>query len=404
MRLRLPAHRRLTIGVLIVLLVALGGGTGAWLLTRGDSAVAASTTATVETQTLQTTVSADGTLEPTRTRDLDFDVSGTVTRVAVSEGDTVRKGQILAVVDDTALVATRRAAAASLAAARAQLAQDEDDDASDVQLASDSAAVVTARATLADAQDAVEEATLRATIGGLVTSVGVTKGEVVGSSSGSTGSSSDSTGSSSGSSSGSASTSTAAVEIVSAGSYVVDATVGATDVDSLHKGLQAQLTVSGVDDTVYGTVRSIGLVAQTSSSGAAVFPVTIAVTGRRKDLYAGTSVTASIIVEQRDDVLVVDSRALQTDDQGTYVTQVVDGRDVRTAVEVGETVGMATEITQGLQAGDVVRVTTGFGQRGSTGQSGGPEGGQQQMPGGEMGQSGQGMDGSGAQPPAGAGQ
>ena len=142
-------------------------------------------------------------------------------------------------------------------------------------------------------------------------------------------------------------TSTGTVTIQSTGRYVVSATVASSDVEQLKEGLQAEITPTGVTDTVYGTVTSVGLVAQTSSSGAAVFPVTIAVTGNRKDLYAGTSADASIIVKQIADVLTVPSRALKTSGGTTYVMKVVDGKSVRTTVITGTTYGMSTEVTKG---------------------------------------------------------
>lgn len=342
---RLRGRRRAWLLVLPVVLVA-AAATGAWLLTRDTPASATSTTATVARETVRQTVSADGTVEARKSRDEEFEVSGTVTRVAVREGDTVTKGQVLATVDRTALVAARDAASSSLDAAIAQLDDDQDAGASDVQLAADETAVVSARATLEDAEEAVDDATLRASIAGTVTSVGISKGSAVGSSSTAPDASS-------------ADTSTSSISIVSTGSYVVEATVAAEDADRLKKGMQAELTVSGVDDTVYGTVADVGLVAQTNDSGAAVFPVTVAITGKQKDLYAGVSATASIIVEQVPDVLTVVSRALETEDGATYATLLVDGEEVRTEVETGEVYGMSTEILSGLEEGDEV-VVPGF--------------------------------------------
>ncbi|HEY0949185.1 efflux RND transporter periplasmic adaptor subunit [Nocardioides sp.] len=365
--------------LVVPLALAVAGGTGVWLMTRDSSAATEPTTYTVSASTMKETVTASGTIEPRHSADLDFEVSGTVTDVYVDEGDRVTQGQALARVDDDALVATRTAAAASLAAAYSQLDDDQDADASDTQLAADQAAIVAARATLAEAKQAVADATLRATITGTVASLDLAVGDVVtGGGSGGT----DPT------ASGSATTS--AVVLVSSGHYVVDATVASSDVKQLKKGLQAEITPTGVTETVYGTVKSVGLVAETSSSGAAVFPVTIEVTGKRKDLYAGTSADASIIVEQRDDVLTVPSRALETDDDGdTYVTKVVDGKSVKTPVEVGTAYGMSTEITSGLEDGDVVEIPsftpTGGGSDGGSLQDRMGEGGLpdfSQMPGG----------------------
>lgn len=374
-------------------------GGGAWLLFRGDDGAAATTatTAQVTTTTIQQTVSASGTVEAARTADLDFGVSGRVTHVWVAAGDVVTKGQRLAEVDATALEAARTAAQSTLTAAREQLAEDEDADASDVQLAADETAVVSAQASLEEAEQAVDDAVLRSTFAGTVTSVGLAVGDTVGSgSSGSSGSatsggSSGSGGSgttggatSGGSTSGTSTTgsTTSAFTVVSAGSYVVDATVASADVAQVTKGLQAQVTVTGVDDTVYGTVQTVGLVAQTNSSGAAVFPVTIKVTGKRTDLYAGTSATASIVVKQVPGVLVVPSRALRSSGDTTYVLKMVGGTATRTTVEVGQAYGAQTEVLSGLSSGDTVQVP-GFTRPSGTG-SGGTRSGNQQggFPGG----------------------
>jgi macrolide-specific efflux system membrane fusion protein len=390
-------------------------GSGAWLLFRGDDGAAATTTTTaqVTSTTIQQTVSASGTVEAAKSADLDFDVSGRVTHVWVAAGDVVKKGQRLAEVDATALKAARTAAQSTLDAAQEQLAQDEDDDASDVQLAADQTSVVSAQASLDEADQAVDDAVLRATIGGTVTSVGIEVGDTVGSgsssggssgSSGGAGGTSGSSGSGSSGSSGSSSSSTtssSAVTVVSNGTYVVDATVASADVTQVKKGLQAQVTVTGVDGTVYGTVQSVGLVAQTNSSGAAVFPVTIAVTGKRSDLYAGTSATVSIVVKQTPDVLVVPSRALKSSGDTTYVLKVVDGKATRTTVKIGQTYGAQTEVVSGLASGDTVQVP-GFslptgartGRTGTSQQGGFPGGGtapQGGFPGGAPGGTGGGF-------------
>ena len=380
-------------------MLVVAAGSGGWLLTKDDSSAAAtSTTETVSSQTIQQTVSADGTIAARRTAEDGFAVSGTVTRVAVDEGDPVKKGDVLAVVDRSALVATRDAAVSSLDAAVAQLDDDEDADASDVQIAADRATIVSARATLADARAAVGDATLRASVSGTVTSVGISRGDSVGSTSSSSSSSAAGAAGATGATGGSGtsttsdSTSSSTVSIVSTASFVVDATVAAEDADQLTVGLQAEITATGVDDTVYGTVSEVGLVAQTNDSGAAVFPVTIEVTGKQQDLYAGVSATASIVVKQVDDVLTVPSRALSTKDGETYVTRIEDGEEVETTVETGEAYGMSTEVTSGLEEGDEV-VVPGF-----TAPTGGGGEQQQGFPGG-----GQVPDVS-QMPPMGAGQ
>ena len=376
MRISLRGRRRAWLAVPVVLVVA--AGSGVWLMTRDSTAADTSTTTTVSSQTIEQTVSADGTIAARKSSDESFAVSGTVTEVLVAEGDKVKKGAALARVDDTALVASRAAAVTSLDAAVTQLDEDDDNGASDVQLAADNAAVVSAKADLADARAAVDDATLRASIAGTVTSVDLAKGDVTGSSSTGNGASSG-TGGDSTDSSTTSDTSTGTISIVSTKSFVVDGTVAAADADQLKKGLQAEITATGVDDTIYGTVSEVGLVAQTNDSGAAVFPVTIEVTGKQQDLYAGVSATVSIVVKQIPDVLTVATNALSTEDGKTYVTKLVDGKEVKTEVETGETYGMATEVTSGIEEGDEI-VVQGFrapsGGSGEQQQGGFPGGGE----------------------------
>ena len=185
-----------------------------------------------------------------------------------------------------------------------------------------------------------------------VSSIDLEVGDVVsGSGSGGSGS-----GSSSLSNADSSSTSSSAVTVTSTNKYVVDATVSADEATQVKKGMQAQVTATGSTATIYGTVASVGLVAQTSSSGAAVFPVTIAVTGAQKGLYAGTSATASIIVKQVENVLTVSSRAIQSSGGSTYVLKVVNGKAVKTPVKIGTVYGASTQILSGLSSGDTVQI------------------------------------------------
>jgi len=348
---RLLRRRVIVIGIAVVVIAAAVGG---WLLFRQpESAAAVTTTATVARGTVKQTVAASGTVEAARSADESFSGSGTVTHVYVAAGDHVRKGERLAAIDASTLSANRAAAASELSAAQAQLSQDQSDGADDVQLSADRAGVSSADAALAQADDALEGAVLRATIAGTVTSVGVEVGDVVG------GSSSSGVGGSSGGTSSSSSTgSTSAVSIVSGNHYEVDADLAASDAGKVEPGMQATISVTGVDATVYGTVRSVSQVAETGDSGAAVFPVVIDVTGAQKDLYAGVSASATITTLVRQNVLTVDTRAVHSDSSGTYVNREVDGRTVRTDITIGDTYGLQTEVKSGLAAGDVVQVVS----------------------------------------------
>ncbi|HSV40870.1 MAG TPA: efflux RND transporter periplasmic adaptor subunit [Nocardioidaceae bacterium] len=339
MRLLSRTSRRTQI-VAGVVVVATAGASG-WWLTRPEPAAAQSATTTVTRQTFKETVSASGTIEPAQQADLSFAVSGTVTKVLVKPGDRVRKGEVLAVVDDKLLESDATAKESALDAAQTQLDDDQDAGASDTQLAADEAAVLNAETQLAASEEALDDATLRSTINGTVAAVDLEVG--------------DSTGTSAPSSTGE---STAQFTVVASQRYVVDAQLSTADIDRVRKGLQAEITVTGGTETIYGTVASVGRVATAQSSGAATFPVTIDVTGKRKDVYAGSSATVEIIVKQVDDVLGVPGMAIRQDDEGTYVYRLVDGERVRTPVTTGATYGASTEITEGLAEGDEVELVS----------------------------------------------
>jgi hypothetical protein len=146
--------------------------------------------------------------------------------------------------------------------------------------------------------------------------------------------------------------------VISTTSWVVEASVGSADLPQLKKGLQAEITPSGSATKIFGTVRSVGIIASSSSSGSATFPVTITVTGSPKGLYAGGAATVSIIVKQVENVLSVQTNAVHTEGGKTVVHQMKDGAQVSTPVKIGTTYGPVTQIVSGLKAGDKVVGTT----------------------------------------------
>lgn len=335
--------------------LVLVAGTGTWLLTRDPDTTDSPTYASVTAENYKQTASVTGTVAPARQSDLDFAVSGKVNRVYTAVGDTVTKGETLATVGAGQLEADRTAASSNLAAAQAQLS--EDTGAGDVQLAADDAAVTAARSRLDAADQAVDDATLRSPISGTVVGVGVARGDQVSGGDGGTQGEGATPG---GDTNAADSSSTPAFSVVSTGSYLVNASVAAAGVKELKKGMQAEVTLAGRTGTVYGTVSSIGLVATVSDSGAATFPVVIRLTGKPKDVYIGTTATASIITQQRTGVLAVPTEALRTKTTATgtetYLYRKVDGKRVRTVVSVGTVYGPMTEITKGVEAGDKVEI------------------------------------------------
>jgi membrane fusion protein, macrolide-specific efflux system len=345
---RSRAARRWTV-VLVAALAVLGAGGAAWAATRGSSTGVTSVLATASSGTIRQTVSATGTIAPKHEADLNFAVDGDVTAVSATVGSKVVKGAALATVDRSALRIDRDAAKAAVTAAKSQLADDEANSAADAALRSDEANLRSMRSSLAQAKAALADGTLRSTITGTVASVDLAVGDQV---SGSTNGSQQSAAASS------SAASTAQIVVISTDEFVVNASVGASDLASVQKGLQAEITPTGATEAIFGTVSSVGLVAVASTSGSSTFPVVIDVTGKVSGVYAGSSADVSIIVKQLQNVLTVPTAAVRNSNGKTSVTVVKNGKQHSTAVTVGVVYGQQTQITKGISAGEQVLVTT----------------------------------------------
>ena len=355
-----------------MLVAALLAGGGTWAATRPSAAEPTSTLVTVSQGTIRQTVSASGTIAPAQQADLSFAVSGTVTAVPATVGDKVAKGATLATVGADDLRTAVDSAQAGVDAAAEQVTAQQD--ASSTQLAAANAQLAAAKSKLTAAQQSLADATLTAPFAGTVASVDIAVGDRLGSTGGSTAASQ-------GNATGTASA--AQIVVISTDGWLVNASVGSADLGQVKKGLQVEITPTGGTAKVFGTVSSVGIIASSSSTGSATFPVTVAITGKPTGLYAGATGAVAIIVRQVTDVLTVPTFALRTVDGRTVVRQLKDGKQVDTEVKLGTAYGATTQVLSGLKAGDQVVVeasqpgaNTGGGQRpGRTGGAGNPAGG-----------------------------
>jgi macrolide-specific efflux system membrane fusion protein len=362
-------HRRRNTVLVAAAVVVVGGGLGWYFGTRKPHAATSApftvttSTATVGTGTIKESVSASGTIEPGAQDDVNFGVSGQVTAVDVSVGQTVTAGQPLATIGSTALGYDLSAARSQLSAAQDKLSSDESSGATTSQIDSDQASVNSAENAVSTAQTNLNDATLTSPINGTVASVTLTVGqEVSASGSGGSGTSgsgaggSGAGGSGSGSSgSGSAGTTSAEIVVINTSTFTLSASVDDTQINRVKVGDQAVITPSGSTNTVYGVVSSVGLVASTSGSVAS-FPVVIAVTGTPSGLYSGSSAQVSIITEQLNNVVEVPTSAISYTNGSATVTQVTGGGTKAVAVTTGAASGGYTQITSGLSAGDRIQV------------------------------------------------
>jgi multidrug efflux pump subunit AcrA (membrane-fusion protein) len=123
-RTSLLGTRRRMIAVITALVVAVAA-VGGFMYTRGSTAAPQYRTAAAALGTIRQTLSLTGNLAPVAQSNLNFQVSGTVTAIDVSAGQTVTAGQVLATVDPSAMQTTLTQDQANLTAAQAKLTADE---------------------------------------------------------------------------------------------------------------------------------------------------------------------------------------------------------------------------------------------------------------------------------------
>ncbi|HEY1450364.1 MAG TPA: HlyD family efflux transporter periplasmic adaptor subunit [Solirubrobacteraceae bacterium] len=117
--------------VVYLLATVLVGAIAAAVLVVGPAAgrqSAQTRTITAQRGVVQSTVSGSGNVEPASQLDLGFKASGTVTSIAVHQGEQVGKGQLVATLDPQSAEVTLEQARASLQAAEAELAREEETD------------------------------------------------------------------------------------------------------------------------------------------------------------------------------------------------------------------------------------------------------------------------------------
>ncbi len=161
---------------------------------------------------------------------------------------------------------------------------------------------------------------------------------------------------------------TAAATVITQ-SQVASITLNEVDAARVKVGQKATLTFSAIDDLsisgVVGSVDTIGTVSQ----GVVSYGVKIVFDTQDERVKPGMSVGASIITDRKSGVLMVANSAIKSDGTGSYVEVLPGVADTgapvtspnapeRKIVQIGLANDTETEVTQGLNDGDAVVIST----------------------------------------------
>lgn len=297
--------------------------------------------------TYTTTVEAKGQLKPISASVVSPSVDGTVASINVQAGQSVNEGDVLMTIKndelDRSVAEAQRAvdaaqeelANAQKAAAAAQAIPSQDADGTTVTAGStantstEASTVSAAQRNLATAQANLEQANAKAagrtvtapssgSIVELNAKVGatVTGGMVMGE--------------------GDTSGGKQCMQIADLSKMKVTVQVGEKDIAKIAVGQSANVTYQAFPDIVsQGTVTAIASVANSDSNysgGSVTFNVDILIEAPDSRLKPGMTAQVSIVTEQLDDVVMVPTMALMTDDGENYYVNVAkdaDGKETR---------------------------------------------------------------------------
>jgi len=296
---------------------------------------------------LQETISASGELQARDKREHSAPRSAEVTEIAVETGDEVEKGDLLFQLDDREqrldyLQAQRRYNQALIDGSEQQIAEEE------LQLEL--------------AEKRFNDMAVKAKIDGQVGDFDFSVGDEL-------------TAESSG------------ITVRDFSSYLVEIDIDEIDSPLLDEGLPAMVDVDALPGNSFsGEVVSIYSGTRVND-GMVVVPVEIEIFEPSEDFRAGFSAEAEIVVESRENVPMVPTTAIFTEEGQEYVVKVGEEEELETVeVSTGLTDRTQIEITSGIETGDRILINAamfiGFGEEedmpgfgGPPGANGGPGGG-----------------------------
>jgi HlyD family secretion protein len=156
----------------------------------------------------------------------------------------------------------------------------------------------------------------------------------------------------------------ASVATIITANQVASITLNEVDIAKVEAGQKATLSFSAIDGlTITGKVAQVGVMGSVSQ-GVVSYEVVIALDEANPQVKSGMSVSAAVITQIKQDVLLVPSTAVKTANDGsTYVLMEPSGGSADAApreqtVSIGLSDDQNTEIISGISAADRVAVSS----------------------------------------------
>lgn len=301
----------------------------------------------LERRPLRETIRVTGSLDPTRKLEIPAEVSGRIDEVTRQPGDAVEAGEVLVRIGIDTLTNQLEQQRASAEATRAQLELAQADyertqslvnrgvatvsnlDSQAAQVRQLEANLAAQERQVANAEDALEKATITAPFDGIVADRAVDPGAYV-------------------------SPGTPLMTVVDLSNLTLEGVVPVLYAPMIRAGQTGRITVDGLGDRQFtGTVDRVAPVA---TSGTRMLPIYASVDNPDNTLRGGMFASGVLVLEQVEDAIGIPAAALREDDEGRYVLKLDGEQVVRQPVEIARSWddGRLYEVTSGLAAGDVI--------------------------------------------------
>ncbi len=338
-----PRTSRIMRRLLVVCVLVVGAGGYAFWAKPWETKPVNVAVETVAPTELRDVLAVNGQIVPKSQVNIAAPIAGQLAEVSVAEGDVVKKGQLLARLDDAIARTTASQATAALQSARVGLEEAQANwqraEALGKSISAQSReaarfAVETARANVAQltaaemqAKQKLAQYEINAPMAGTVLSVSADPGQVV-------------------------STSSTLFSIGDLSEPRIETSVDETYGDRLHTGLPARITLVGGDTPMPATISFLAPTVDPDTGGRTVKLAFD--TPPKQALPSGLSVSINIVVAKHENAIGIPRAAVLDSGTSPHVFVVKDGKAVRRTVGFANWPSDRVRITDGLKAGDKV--------------------------------------------------
>lgn len=305
-----------------------------------DEAVKNSTAVKVEVEQVKTAdgssaVSYSGTIEESETYPMTFSTAGTVSRVYVSEGDVVKKGQLLAELNDESFknmyelsLATLKQAEDAYKRLEAMYKNGNYPEIKFVEIQTD---LQKAKSSAAIARKNLDDCRLYSTESGIVGKRSIEPGM-------------------------SALSNMTPITIVKIEKVFARVSVPENEISSIKKGMKARIKVAAIDNSEFtGTVEEVGVIAEPMTH---TYKIKVGIQNKNLQIKPGMICGVQLEKPGVNNTLVVSGQAVLVDESGNNFVYALDSQNkaIRKYVTTGALLNNGIEIKSGLNIGENVVV------------------------------------------------